>query len=151
MRNKAVQLNHVFLSPRMPIMFHPDRRTHGQTDTRSDELPLNDQMWGSLTLVPDNNIMPHCCTVAPLHHSTCIPFCHGPSYPNTLCHTVALLHRCTIAHVYHSAMVLATLVIHYATLLHRCTCIPFCHGLSYPNTLCHAVALLHMHTILPQS
>ena len=27
------QLNHVFLSLRMPIMFHPDRRTQGQTDT----------------------------------------------------------------------------------------------------------------------
>ena len=29
----AQQLNHVFLLPRMPILFNPDRWTHGQTDT----------------------------------------------------------------------------------------------------------------------
>ena len=28
----------------------------GQTDTWSDELPLNDQMWGSLTLTPNNSM-----------------------------------------------------------------------------------------------
>ena len=53
MRNKTVQLNHVFLLPRMPIMFHLDRRTHRQTDTQSDELLLNNQMWGSLMLAPN--------------------------------------------------------------------------------------------------
>ena len=29
-----------------------DARTNGHTDTRSDKLSLNDQMWGSLTLAP---------------------------------------------------------------------------------------------------
>ena len=28
-------------------------RTDGQTDRRTDELPANDQMWGSLTLAPN--------------------------------------------------------------------------------------------------
>ena len=37
MHNKTAQ-------PRMPIMFHLDRRTH--MDKRSDELPLNEQMSG---------------------------------------------------------------------------------------------------------
>ena len=46
MHNK---LNYVFLSLRMPIMFNPDRLM----DPWSDELPLNDQMWGSLTLAPN--------------------------------------------------------------------------------------------------
>ena len=32
MRNKIVQLNYVFLSPCIPIMFHPDRWTHGRTN-----------------------------------------------------------------------------------------------------------------------
>ena len=51
MRNKTVQLDHVFLSPRMPIMFSGQTdKWPGHTDTRSDELPLNKQMWGSLTL-----------------------------------------------------------------------------------------------------
>ena len=52
MRNKTVQLDHVFLSPRMPIMFSGQTDRH--MDTRSDELPLNEQMWGSLTLTPNN-------------------------------------------------------------------------------------------------
>ena len=77
----------------------------------------------------------HCCTVAPLQ--CCTAFCHNDC-PNTLCHTVALLHRCTVAHAFCLG---PSYLIHYATLLHRCT--PFCHGPSYPNTLCHAVALLH--------
>ena len=30
-----------------------DTRTNGHTDTRSDELLLNEQMWGSLMLAPN--------------------------------------------------------------------------------------------------
>ena len=54
MRNKTAQ-------PRVSLTAHAhyvspgqtDTRTNGHTDTRSDELPLNDQMWGSLTLTPN--------------------------------------------------------------------------------------------------
>ena len=57
MHNKTALLNHVFLSLRMSIMFHLVRQTNGHTDTRSDELPLNEQMWGLLTLAPNKKFI----------------------------------------------------------------------------------------------